>query len=422
MSRHDANAAFARTSFLYGGNADYIENLYARYEADPAALDAEWQAFFESLKDDRADVMASARGPSWQRAHWPQPARSELVSALDGDWQALERSLGDKVKARAQAAGVELSAAQVQQATRDSIHALMLIRAYRARGHFYANLDPLGLEPPHDEEDLDPRSYGFTEADFDRKIFLDRVLGLEFGSMREILAILRRTYCQTLGVEFMHISNPAQKSWMQERIEGPDKEISFTREGKRAILAKLVEAEGFEKFCDLKFTGTKRFGLDGAESLIPALEQIIKRGGNLGVKEVVVGMPHRGRLNVLTPVMGKPHRALFHEFKGGSANPDAVEGSGDVKYHLGASSDREFDGNRIHLSLTANPSHLEIVDPVVLGKVRAKQDQHGDPPDMRISVLPLLMHGDAAFAGQGVVAECFALSDLKGYRTGGSIH
>ena len=240
--------------------------------------------------------------------------------------------------------------------------------------------------------------------------------------LREIVAICERTYCQTLGVEFMHISNAAQKAWIQERIEGPDKEISFTREGRRAILNKLIEAEGFEKFCDVKFTGTKRFGLDGAESLIPALEQIIKRGGNLGVKEIVVGMPHRGRLNVLTQVMGKPHRALFHEFKGGSANPDAVEGSGDVKYHLGASSDREFDGNRIHLSLTANPSHLEIVDPVVLGKVRAKQDQHGDPPDQRISVMPLLMHGDAAFAGQGVVAECFGLSDLKGYRTGGSLH
>ena len=262
----------------------------------------------------------------------------------------------------------------------------------------------------------------FAEADYDRKIFLDHVLGLEYGTLREIVAICERTYCQTLGVEFMHISNAAQKSWIQERIEGPDKEISFTPEGRRAILNKLVEAEGFEKFCDIKFTGTKRFGLDGAESLIPALEQIIKRGGNLGVKEIVLGMPHRGRLNVLTQVMAKSHRALFHEFKGGSANPDAVEGSGDVDDHLGASSDREFDGNKIHLSLTANPSHLEIVDPVVLGKVRAKQDQHGDPPDMRISVMPLLMHGDAAFAGQGVVAECFALSDLKGYRTGGSVH
>ncbi|HYZ44642.1 MAG TPA: thiamine pyrophosphate-dependent enzyme, partial [Xanthobacteraceae bacterium] len=422
MSRQDANAAFARTSFLYGGNADYIENLHARYEADPAAVDGEWQAFFASLKDDRADVAASARGPSWQRPQWPQPARSELVSALDGDWQALERSLGDKVKARAQAAGVEFSVAEVQQTTRDSIRALMLIRAYRARGHFYANLDPLGLEPHHDEEDLNPRSYGFTEADYDRKIFLDRVLGLEFGTLREILAILRRTYCQTLGVEFMHISDPAQKGWIQERIEGPDKEITFTPEGKRAILNKLIEAEGFEKFCDLKFTGTKRFGLDGAESTIPALEQIIKRGGALGVKEIVIGMAHRGRLNVLAQVMGKPHRAIFHEFKGGSSTPNEVEGSGDVKYHLGASSDREFDGNRVHLSLTANPSHLEIVNPVVLGKVRAKQDQLGATREDRTMVMPLLISGDAAFAGQGVIAECFGLSGLRGHRTGGSVH
>src|SRR6266571_3439418 len=420
MSRQDANAAFARTSFLYGGNADYIENLYARYETDPNAVDAQWHAFFQSLKDDRADVMTNARGPSWQRPY--PPARSELISALDGDWREVERALGDKVKARAQAAGVDVSTAEVQQATRDSIRALMLIRAYRARGHFYANLDPLGLEPHHNEEDLDPRSYGFTETDYDRKIFLDRVLGLEFGMLREILAILRRTYCQTLGVEFMHISDPAQKSWMQARIEGPDKEITFTREGKRAILNKLIEAEGFEKFGDLKFTGTKRFGLDGGESMIPALEQIIKRGGALGVKEIVIGMAHRGRLNVLAQVMGKPHRAIFHEFKGGSASPDSVEGSGDVKYHLGASSDREFDGNRVHLSLTANPSHLEIVNPVVLGKVRAKQDQLGGTREDRTMVMPLLISGDAAFAGQGVIAECFGLSGLRGHRTGGSVH
>ena len=310
----------------------------------------------------------------------------------------------------------------MQQATRDSVRALMLIRAYRVRGHLHADLDPLGIQQNGEHAELDPRSYGFTEADYDRPIFIDNVLGLEFGTLREIVAILRRTYCQTIGVEFMHISDAAQKSWIQERIEGPDKEITFTREGKRAILKKLVEAEGFEKFCDVKFTGTKRFGLDGAESMIPALEQIIKRGGALGVKEIVLGMAHRGRLNVLAQVMGKPHRAIFHEFKGGSATPDEVEGSGDVKYHLGASSDREFDGNKVHLSLTANPSHLEIVDPVVLGKVRAKQDQHGDKPEERISVMPLLIHGDAAFAGQGVVAECFGLSGLKGYRTGGSLH
>src|SRR5882724_11866125 len=422
MSRQDANAAFALTSFLYGGNAAYVEDLHARYLADPSSVDGQWQAFFRSLKDEGADAVKIAHGPSWRRGDWPQPERSDLTAALDGDWREVEIVVGDKVKARAQAQGVELSAAQVQQATRDSIHALMLIRAYRARGHFYANLDPLGLEAPKNKEDLDPRSYGFGDADMDRPIFLDRVLGLEFATLRQILAILRRTYCQTLGVEFMHISDPAQKGWMQERIEGPDKEITFTREGKRAILNKLVEAEGFERFCDLKFTGTKRFGLDGAESMIPALEQIIKRGGALGVKEIVLGMAHRGRLNVLAQVMGKPHRVIFHEFKGGSATTEEVEGSGDVKYHLGASSDREFDGNQVHLSLTANPSHLEIVNPVVLGKVRAKQDQHGATPEHREMVMPLLISGDAAFAGQGVIAECFGLSGLRGHRTGGSVH
>src|SRR5271165_5111300 len=422
MSRQDKNAAFARSSFLYGGNAGYIDDLYARFERDPGSVDADWQEFFRALKDDGADVQRAATGPSWQRPDRLAGARGELFSALSGDWEEIDKALGGKVAERAQAAGVELSSTHVQQATRDSIRALMLIRAYRARGHFYADLDPLGLEPRKDEEDLDPRSYGFTDADFDRRIFLDYVLGLQFGTLREILAILLRTYCQTLGVEFMHISNPAQKSWMQERIEGPDKEITFTREGKRAILNKLIEAEGFEKFCDLKFTGTKRFGLDGGESMIPALEQIIKRGGALGVQDIVIGMAHRGRLNVLAQVMSKPHRAIFHEFKGGSATPNEVEGSGDVKYHLGASSDREFDGNRVHLSLTANPSHLEIVNPVVLGKVRAKQDALGATREDRTMVMPLLISGDAAFAGQGVIAECFGLSGLRGHRTGGSVH
>lgn len=424
MSRQDANANFALTSFLDGANATYIDEMYARYDADPSSVDPEWQSFFKSLNDSPADVEKNARGPSWEKPNWPQTPSDDLTSALDGNWAQVEKVVSSKLasKAAAAPAGTTSSAPDILQATRDSVRALMLIRAYRMRGHFHANLDPLGIEGQKDHEELDPKSYGFTDADLDRKIFLDHVLGLEYGTLREIVAICQRTYCQTLGVEFMHISNAQQKAWIQERIEGPDKEISFTPEGRRAILMKLIESDGFEKFCDLKFTGTKRFGLDGAEALIPALEQIIKRGGNLGVRDIVLGMPHRGRLNVLTQVMGKPHRALFHEFKGGSANPDEVEGSGDVKYHLGASSDREFDNNKVHLSLTANPSHLEIVDPVVLGKSRAKQDQNGDAPDQRISVMPLLMHGDAAFAGQGVVAECFALSDLKGYRTGGSVH
>jgi 2-oxoglutarate dehydrogenase E1 component len=422
MARQDANEKFLNTAFLYGANAGYIEDLHARYEKDPSSVDAEWQAFFGALKDDRQAVEQSARGASWKKPHWPIAANGDLVSALDGNWAQVEKAVGDKITARAQAKGVEISQADVQQATRDSIRAIMLIRAYRVRGHLHAKLDPLGINPRPSDEELHPSHYGFTEADWDRKIFLDNVLGLEFGTIREIVALLERTYCQTLGVEFMHISDPAEKAWIQERIEGPDKEITFTREGKRAILNKLVEAEGFEKFLDVRYTGTKRFGLDGSESLIPALEQIIKRGGNLGCKEIVLGMAHRGRLNVLTQVMGKPHRALFHEFKGGSFAPDDVEGSGDVKYHLGASSDRTFDGNNVHLSLTANPSHLEIVDPVVLGKVRAKQDQHRCAPDNRTAVMPLLIHGDAAFAGQGVVAECLGLSGLRGHRTGGSVH
>jgi 2-oxoglutarate dehydrogenase E1 component len=422
MSRQDANAAFAQTSFLYGGNADYIDALYARFGSDPQSVDPQWQAFFASLKDSERDVVQNARGASWKRADWPPLPRGDLYGALGGEGATAEKEFGDRLRAKAQPKGVEVTAGEVERAARDSVRALLLIRAFRTRGHLYAKLDPLGLEPSRDGQEVDPRSYGFIDSDLDRPIFLDGALGLEFGTPRQILAILQRTYCQTLGVEFMHISDPQQRAWVQERIEGPDKEIAFTREGKRAILNKLVEAEGFEKFCDVKFTGTKRFGLDGGESMIPALEQIIKRGGALGVRDISLGMAHRGRLNVLAQVMGKPHRAIFHEFKGGSSSADEVSGSGDVKYHLGASSDREFDNNRVHLSLTANPSHLEIVNPVVLGKTRAKQDQLGATPEDRTCAMPLLISGDAAFAGQGVIAECFGLSGLRGHRTGGSVH
>ena len=420
MARQDSNENFLQTSFLYGANAGYIEDLYAQFEQDPSRLDAGWRDFFAALKDDVKDVEKNARGASWKKPGWPPMANGEMVSALDGNWSQVETAVGQKIRAKASQSGA-LTEAEVLRATRDSVRALMMIRAYRMRGHLHANLDPLGLEPAKDHEELHPSNYGFSESDYDRKIFIDGVLGLDFATISEMLKILRRTYCGAIGFEFMHISDPEEKSWIQERIEGPNKEISYTPEGKRAILNKLVEAEGFEKFCDLRFRGTKRFGLDGAESMVPGLEQIIKRGGALGVTDIVIGMSHRGRLNVLATVMNKPHRAIFHEFKGGSFTPDEVEGSGDVKYHLGASADREFDSNRVHLSLTANPSHLEIVDPVVLGKVRAKQDQKGDLVE-RGCVLPLLIHGDAAFAGQGVVAECFGLSGLKGHRTGGSIH
>ncbi len=420
--RSARNEAFAAGSFLYGGNAAYIEQLQAAYEADPASVDPEWRAFFGEVADDRATVEKNAQGASWKRKNWPLAANGELVSALDSDWSLSEKAAADKIRAKAAADGRTISDDDLQRAARDSVRAIMMIRAYRMRGHLHANLDPLGIEARHDHGELHPSTYGFEDTDLDRRIFIDHVLGLEYATVNEMLAILRRTYCSTIGYEFMHISDPAEKAWIQERIEGPHKEIAFTNEGKRAILQKLVEAEGFEKFLDVKYTGTKRFGLDGGEAIVPALEQIIKRAGALGAKEIVFGMAHRGRLNILCQVMGKPHRALFHEFKGGSFVPDEVEGSGDVKYHLGASSDREFDNNKVHLSLTANPSHLEIVDPVVLGKVRAKQDQHRDGPMDRLTVIPLLIHGDAAFAGQGVVAECLGLSGLKGHRTGGSVH
>ena len=412
MTDQTPNEQFHASSFLQGGNADYIEQLAARHAADPASVDPGWAAFFAGLGDGADVASANAAGPSWARADWPLPADGPLAEA---------EGLRARIEDAAAAGGVAISDGQLRRAVLDSVRALMLIRAYRIRGHLVADLDPLGMrkEEPHPE--LDPSSYGFTEGDLDRPIFIDKVLGLEHASLREIVEILRRTYCGTFALQYMHISSPEQVAWLKERIEGYGKEIAFTRNGRRAILNKLVEAEGFEKFCHVKFTGTKRFGIDGGEALIPAMEQIIKRGGNLGVKEIVIGMPHRGRLNVLANVMGKPYRAIFNEFQGGSYKPDQVEGSGDVKYHLGTSSDRTFDGHTVHLSLTANPSHLEAVNPVVLGKVRAKQDQLDDTAE-RVAVLPVLLHGDAAFAGQGIVAECFQLSGIKGHRTGGCIH
>ena len=410
------NEVLDQTSFLYGSNASYIEDLHAEYVRDPASVSTEWRDFFDGLADAPEAITKESEGPSWARADWPIPENGELVSALDGNWPAVEKALASKIEARAPDAASQ----DTRAATLDSIRAIMMIRAYRIRGHLHANLDPLNLQPKKDHAELDYRTYGFTDADLDRPIYIDYVLGLETATLRQILEILERTYCSTIGVEFMHISEPEEKAWIQERIEGIDKGVQFTPEGKKAIFNKLVEGEGFEKFLHVKYTGTKRFGLDGGESLLPALEQIIKRGGNLGVEEIILGMPHRGRLNVLSAVMAKPYSVIFHEFKGGSSTPDEVEGSGDVKYHLGASSDREFDGNNVHLSLTANPSHLEAVNPVVMGKARAKQSQIGDK--RRTKVLPVLMHGDAAFAGQGIVAECFGLSGLAGHRAGGTVH
>ncbi|MDF3607811.1 2-oxoglutarate dehydrogenase E1 component [Paracoccus sp. DMF-8] len=419
------NAAFHDSSFLQGHNATYVEQLYGQWARNPAAVDQAWDAFFRSLGDDQAAVEREAAGASWRRADWPPSPSDENTSALTGEWPQSTKAEADaamrQIGAKAAEKGVALTDDQMRRAVLDSVRAIMLIRSFRIRGHLFADVDPLNQRETPSTGELDPATYGFGPNDLDRPIFIDNVLGLQVASIRQITELMRRTYCGTFALQFMHISDPEQAAWLKERIEGYGKEISFTREGRRAILNKLVEAEGFEKFLHVKYMGTKRFGLDGGEALIPAMEQIIKRGGQLGVKDIVIGMPHRGRLSVLANVLSKPYRAIFNEFQGGSFKPEEVDGSGDVKYHLGASNDREFDGNVVHLSLTANPSHLEAVNPVVLGKVRAKQDQLNDT-ETRSAVLPILLHGDAAFAGQGIVAECFGLSGLRGHRTGGTIH
>lgn len=424
------NTAFALTSFLHASNGAYIQALYTAFQKNPETLTPEWRAFFLGLTaGDLSKPSAAKLGRGGGLA--PVEETSAPV-----DLQEVSAGVEQKIRQAVQREGIDLSQAQIRQAVRDSAHALLMIRAFRTRGHLHARLDPLGLLPERDHVELHPSSYGFSEADWDRKIFIDYALGFEFATIREMLSILRKAYCETLGVEFMHISSPEERSWIEERLEKQDRATLFSKEEKKAILKKLVEAEGFEKFLDLRYTGTKRFGLDGGESLIPALEEVIRCGSHHRVRDIVLGMPHRGRLNVLAHILGKPHRAIFHEFMGGSNAPQDVVGSGDVKYHLGASSDRQIDGHFLHLSLTANPSHLEIVNPVVLGKCRAKQDQHAsqradwirtaeeaETADIdRSIVLPLLLHGDAAFAGQGVVAECMGLSALRGHRTGGSIH
>jgi 2-oxoglutarate dehydrogenase E1 component len=393
------------SSFLSGPNAPFIEELYARYLENPSAVDPSWRKFFSELEDDSAIVLQDIRGASWA----PRERDVEIGNGHEEAAVATDR--------RAQPAP---AVKDLTRAARDSLRAMMLIRAYRVRGHLEANLDPLELKPRHKHSELDPRSYGFTDADMDREIYIDNVFGYQQATLRQIVHAVRETYCGSIGVEYMHIENPEQKKWLQARIEGSRNQREFTPRGKQAILERLTAAEMFEKFLDKKYTGTKRFGLDGGETMIPALEQIIKRGSQLGVKEVVIGMTHRGRLNVLANFMNKRFAAIFSEFQGNAANPEDVQGSADVKYHLGTSADREFDGRVVHLSLTANPSHLECVNTVVLGKVRAKQDQRKDKN--RDQVMGLLLHGDASFAGQGLVPEALDLSELDGYKTGGTIH
>ena len=405
-------------TFLSGVNAEYIAHLYTQYLKNPANVDESWKSFFSDLNDPEAAFLRELSGASWtpdENAKDKRSFGSAAIAPADGVLADAEAA-NDPGKNKK---GV-VNTADAKQAAMDSIRALMLIRSYRFRGHFLANLDPLGMKQTGDHPELYPEYYGFTDADYDRKIFINGMLGMEYASLREIAAALKEIYTGTIGVEYMHLSHPDERSWIQKRIEEQRNKTEFTPEGKRAILERLTAAEGFEQYLNKKHTGTKRFGIDGGEALIPAIEQIMKRGGQLGLKEIVIGMAHRGRLNVLANIMGKPFTTMFAEFQGQSSIRSDVLGSGDVKYHLGTSSDRDFDGNNIHLSLTANPSHLEFVNPVVIGKVRAKQVQRDDFDAEQ--VLPLLLHGDAAFAGQGIIAETFMISELPGYRVGGTVH
>ena len=398
-----------------GVSPAFVETLYAKFQAAPDSVEPGWRNFFEGLE-------GSAQGPSWANTAWPLKSTDDLTAAMDPTQMepAPKPARGGK-PAPAAAAAPAAPAVDVTKAAADAIRVQMLIRTYRVRGHLAADLDPLGMARQDLPADLSPEYHGFSGADLDKPVYLGGTLGLEWATVAEVVKILRKNYCGKVGLEYMHISDVDERRFLQDRMEGQDKAIEFSDLGKKAILNKVIEAEQWEKFLGKKYVGTKRFGLDGGESMIPALESVIKYGGQMGVREIVFGMAHRGRLNVLANVMAKPLRVIFHEFAGGSANPDEIGGSGDVKYHLGTSTDREFDGQKVHMSLVANPSHLEAADPVVLGKTRAIQTLTNDLAD-HTAALPVLIHGDAAFAGQGIVWECLGFSGIRGYNTGGCVH
>ena len=400
------NLELEKTSFLSKSNSAFIEQMYLKFINKDTDLPEDWSNYFEKLGEEANIIVKEINGPSWS-----------LKKKIDIN--ELEKRIEEEKKNSQENNSVSINSKNLIKSNANSIRAVALIRAYRQRGHLLAKLDPLEMMQTEYLDELHPEYYGFKKDDYKEKIYLDGVTNREILTLREILTFLKQTYCGPIGYEYMHISNPTERKWLRDRIENDENALKFTKNGKDAILNKLIQAEGFEKFLHKKYVGTKRFGIDGGESLIPALEQIIKISGQYKVKEVKIGMSHRGRLNVLANVLQKSYKRIFNEFAG-EFNSTSEDGAGDVKYHLGASSNREFDGNSVHVSLTDNPSHLEAVNPVVLGQTRAKQFFHKDKE--RNKVIPILIHGDAAFAGQGVVAECFAMSGLPGHNTGGTIH
>lgn len=394
-------------AFLYSANSTFVAEVYEKYVENPNSVDASWVRFFKELEGDAASILKELKGASWS------PNKTKVIDQVDEEELAAQKK---KAKGKSGSASPEALKAH----TLDSMRALMLIRAYRVRGHLHAKLDPLGIQYHPEHPELDPKSYGFEDSDLNKEIHLYGSLGIESAKLKDIIAILDKTYCRNIGVEFMHIQDPEEKQWIQTYVETTNNLPQYDKEKKKQILKNLIVAQGFENFLNKKYTGTKRFGLDGAEAAIPAIEEIIEAATELGVEEYVIGMPHRGRLNVLANILEKPYKAIFSEFEGSVITSEDFQGSGDVKYHLGASSDRTLGDKDIHLSLTPNPSHLEAVNPVVVGKVKAKQRQMQDKTGDK--AVGILLHGDAAFAGQGIVAETLMMSQLRGYRTGGTIH
>jgi 2-oxoglutarate dehydrogenase E1 component len=367
-----------------GHNLAVLDEMYARFRDDPGSVDPVWRELF-----------VNGQAPE---------ALAAVIPELRGD--------GERA---GQPVAVERPAAVDEAA----LHIWPLVHAYRKVGHRAANLDPLGLLERAGQPELDPASHGFTDADLDRVFPVTGFFGLQKATLRELLDRLRRTYCASIGLEATHIQNARHREWLIARMEALPELEPPPPVARRAMLEELIAAESFERFCHTKFPGTKRFSLEGSETLIPLIEEVLNHAGRLGAIEAVLGMAHRGRLNVLVQTMNRPARDLFSEFQ--DIEPEATLGGGDVKYHLGYSCDRvDRDGHSMHLSLAFNPSHLEAVDPIVVGRVRAKQRRHGDWERRRI--LGILIHGDAAFAGQGLVPEVLQLSNLHGYRTGGTVH
>lgn len=386
---------YRANSYLFGGNAPYVEELYEAYLDNPGSVPDNWRAYFDALQN----VPAVDGTESRDVAHAP-----------------VIESFAQRAKSNAFA--VKASSADLAVA-RKQVHVQSLIAAYRFLGSRWADLDPLKRQERPKIPELEPAFYDLTESDMDITFSATNTYftKAEQMTLREIVQALRETYCGSIGAEFMHITDPAEKRWWQEKLESARAKPTFTVEKKRQILDRLTAAEGLERFLHTKYVGQKRFSLEGGESFIASMDEVIQRGGAKGVQEIVIGMAHRGRLNVLVNTLGKAPKDLFSEFE--HTAPEDLP-AGDVKYHQGFSSDVPTPGGPVHLSLAFNPSHLEIVNPVVEGSVKARMDRRGDKEGDQ--VLPVLVHGDAAFAGQGVVMETLALAQTRGYYTGGTVH